>query len=465
MRCYAPFGLACLFLVGCSSSKPEPEPAAVQAPPEKDGTAVALEQALAMGEHALEVKDYGKAIERFSVAIRLDPANVTALRGRGEAYLHKGMLTEGIKDLAGVASREPKNDKAQKKVAGAYFLRARKHLAAGASAAAIADFNAAMEYMPGEAALYYLRGRCYFESGEKGKAAADFRKAVALDPGVKAEIAKQVPDFQWPEDAVTEAQRQYDLLLSAAWRTRMAFPESPDKVRWPALAKVNAYQNEVFALPVLGEGTFEQALGQVGMTFRSGSESVVRVLQVAGKKEAHVRFYDEGQRIALRGLPTDRMIDGRDYTLPPAHVFKVAGTVQYKTVAGGTNTIPVLEVIPGPKRPTDAEYSQALKEASQVRLNQDAARREEDSRRSRAEEAEAAQMKAKAKAKTEREAPAKAAAEAKKAEAAAAAKLSVAKDGLRATGDGFNYRQRLKALVKQYPDTKAAEEARRLLKE
>jgi tetratricopeptide (TPR) repeat protein len=84
-----------------------------------------------------------EAVADFTVAIRLDPKNASALNNRGLAYRKKGDLDAAIKDYTG-----------------------------------------AIELNPIYALAYNNRGYVFEAKGDKQAAAADFRRALALDPSL-----------------------------------------------------------------------------------------------------------------------------------------------------------------------------------------------------------------------------------------------------------------------------------------
>jgi tetratricopeptide (TPR) repeat protein len=96
---------------------------------------------LALGAACLEMRDYDKAIENFSKAIRLDPQNAEAYNLRGVAWKFKGQFDNMIRDCTEAIRIDPKF-----------------------------------------AAAYHNRGRAWRGKKEYDKAIADFTQATRVDP-------------------------------------------------------------------------------------------------------------------------------------------------------------------------------------------------------------------------------------------------------------------------------------------
>jgi len=120
------------------------------------------------GVACLAKKDFDRAIDEFSAAIRLDPKSA-------EAYHKRGWCSRQRRD----------------------FDRA------------IADFSKAIEL--GRGGSYADRGDTYFQSGDDGKALADIEKAIQVDPKndwaywVKSHIMRKKGDFRAAIDCLQKA--------------------------------------------------------------------------------------------------------------------------------------------------------------------------------------------------------------------------------------------------------------------
>ncbi len=165
--------------------------------------------------------------------------------------------------------------------------------------------------------------------------------------------------------------------------------------------------------------------------------------------------------ILLRGLPTKGLTDDTQAPSPRVPVFEVS-TGTYRTVAGGSKTVFVLEpfdmkeVQPHLDR-LNAERKAKLAAQQALRLQ----RQEEEERRNREEERKELEEKLRQeKRAAEREADRKRSP--KYREMMAGIKLRMAK--MVAKTDQAKYKQRLQELTKEYPETKAAGEAKAVLK-
>lgn len=188
------------------------------------------------------------------------------------------------------------------------------------------------------------------------------------------------------------------------------------------------------------------------------------VLQVLGDKRMLVTLHDldghdfgfGGQAkkravVYVTGISTAKLVDGKKVSLP--QLFKVTGTHRYETISGAVTTIFKLE--------PETEAEKTEREAAEQRAI--AAKRAEDEVKERRlreverkEASAAATKKAAEEDRRKAEAPAKA-------EAAARASLELTKELIRLAKDDL-VKQRLERVIKQYPDTEAAKEARILLK-
>jgi hypothetical protein len=148
-------------------------------------------------------------------------------------------------------------------------------------------------------------------------------------------------------------------------------------------------------------------------------------------------------------------------------VLEVKGTKRFTTAGGGTRTVFVVSPVTLPGLPTAEQYERAQKQAAALKEAEIAAKRA----RQEKEEAAAAEKRAKAKAervateakeKAEREA-AWAKEKAKREAERAAAKLKLIKELLRDDRNKDTAKRRLEELIKEYPDSEAAKEARKIL--
>jgi tetratricopeptide (TPR) repeat protein len=128
-----------------------------------------------LGYEALRRGDYDTAIARFGEAIRAEPANPEAYRGRGVAYGRKGRFDLAVGELTKAIQLDPTKPEAYTKRAGAYLFL-------GDYGRAIADCNDALRLDPGDETAYNNRGYGYLCQGKTQLAIADLSKAIRIDP-------------------------------------------------------------------------------------------------------------------------------------------------------------------------------------------------------------------------------------------------------------------------------------------
>ncbi len=180
-------------------------------------------------------KDYSKAIEHYSNAIKLNPQMVSAYNNRGAAYSDTGAYDCAIEDLSKAIELNPNDAKAYTNRGAAYSERSENdraiedlnkaitlnsnnakahnnrglaYLSIGAYDRAIEDLNKAIELDPNDAEAYNNRGNAYGGTGEIDHAIKDLNKAIELDPnnaeaynnrgiayGSKGEIDQAIADY------------------------------------------------------------------------------------------------------------------------------------------------------------------------------------------------------------------------------------------------------------------------------
>ncbi len=102
--CLILFTFVFLLISGCKSSNPVPQNNTLVS---QNENAIA---AINLGKNYYEQKNYDKAIEEFTKAIRLDPNNANAYISRSSVFVAKGEYRLGMKDLdyAIPLTRDPK---------------------------------------------------------------------------------------------------------------------------------------------------------------------------------------------------------------------------------------------------------------------------------------------------------------------------------------------------------------------
>jgi hypothetical protein len=151
--------------------------------------------------------------------------------------------------------------------------------------------------------------------------------------------------------------------------------------------------------------------------------------------------------LLVRGVSTKGIADGRELALP--QVFEVTGTHRYTTVGGGTKTVLVIQPVDERQLKVNLGKYFALRRQKHEAAATEEARRQEAKAKAEAE--------ARARAEVEEARKAKAAAE-----STAAFRLRAAKE-LLAEGKRDRAVEALNRLIKEYPDTKAGQESKKLL--
>lgn len=120
-------------------------------------------------------RDYDHAIQDFSEAIRLDPSDRSAYYNRGLAYLNKNDPDSAIRDSSEVIRLNP-ND------ASAYNNRGSAYDVKNDYDRAIQDFNQAIRLNPNVASTYNNRGNAFEHKEDPDRAIQDFDEAIHLHP-------------------------------------------------------------------------------------------------------------------------------------------------------------------------------------------------------------------------------------------------------------------------------------------
>jgi len=119
--------------------------------------------------------DYNRAIDRFTEALRLDPANGQYPYMRGRAYYVIGDYDQAIADFTAALRIEPNN-------ADFLLQRGLGYAGKGDLDRAIADYTAVIRIKPDTVVAFNNRGLAYTKKGDTDKAGADFTAAFRIDP-------------------------------------------------------------------------------------------------------------------------------------------------------------------------------------------------------------------------------------------------------------------------------------------
>jgi tetratricopeptide (TPR) repeat protein len=153
----------CLLVLLCPAS-------ALAAPPEK----VAADYWRG-GLTAMEKKDYQRAIELFTEAIRLIPKFTDAYISRGDAYRTTRAYDRAIADYTQALRLSPRNT-------DALVGRGMSHRKKRQLDKAIADYTEAIKIDPKGVNARYNRANAYKAQRDFARALADFQETLRLDP-------------------------------------------------------------------------------------------------------------------------------------------------------------------------------------------------------------------------------------------------------------------------------------------
>jgi serine/threonine-protein kinase len=126
------------------------------------------------GHKAFSDGDFQEAVECFSRAIRLRPNVSDVYRFRAYAYLEMGDRVRALNDLDQAIRLKPDD-------ARGYADRAAELYIQRQFDQAVADCDRALKLDPARADLLGLRGRCHADRGDSAAAFADFAAALAAD--------------------------------------------------------------------------------------------------------------------------------------------------------------------------------------------------------------------------------------------------------------------------------------------
>ena len=121
-------------------------------------------------------KDYAKAIEEFSEAIRLDPNYSKAYRYRGQTYFNIKQYDLAINDCTEALRIGPESAMAYQDRGSSYYFGKKQY------DLAIKDFTEATKIKPDHAMFYKYRGDCYRMTEQYELAIKDFTEAIRFEP-------------------------------------------------------------------------------------------------------------------------------------------------------------------------------------------------------------------------------------------------------------------------------------------
>jgi len=149
----------------------------------------AIEQAVKYWKNKDYSNAYDKAIEGFSIAIRLNPNDARGYFIRGATYREKDQYDQAIKDFEKALSLDPNFELAKQKLEKAKQMLQKTR--------AISDLTKAIKLNPNDAAAYRNRGYAYDNLYQYDKAISDFSEAIRLDPNNAEAYKSRGEVYSW----------------------------------------------------------------------------------------------------------------------------------------------------------------------------------------------------------------------------------------------------------------------------
>jgi tetratricopeptide (TPR) repeat protein len=145
--------------------------------------------------HAYEMRGYGEemlrqfghAVEDYTISLRLSPNNPTALEKRARTYSDLHQDDAAFADYSVLFPLSPN-------FAGAYCDRGSLYLRRKQYPDAIADFQTAIKDFPGFGIARYLLGVAHLRTGQAKLGAAEIAKVKAEMPAIVSDIHTWLPD-------------------------------------------------------------------------------------------------------------------------------------------------------------------------------------------------------------------------------------------------------------------------------
>jgi len=144
---------------------------------EKDGLDKKIDLYYCRGKAYLYKLDYVKAIDDFSIVLKLNPKITEIYHRRGDAYKGIKKYDLAIKDYNKVIKLEPKYSE----IFWVYYGRGISYAHTNNYPLAFEDFNKTIQFAPTFASVYRFRGLYYKDINEYEKAMKDFNKAIELE--------------------------------------------------------------------------------------------------------------------------------------------------------------------------------------------------------------------------------------------------------------------------------------------
>lgn len=286
------------------------------------------------GKVAFQAKDYASAIQNYSEALKLKPADARLFYNRGLAYYKLEDLDRALADFtetiniaptlyfawmnrANIYSRKNRfaeavadYDKAIALKSDDFLIwynRGIAHGRLGDSQSALRDLNEALRLQPYDGASYSARGDLFFTQGDLAAARADYKRALTIKPENKhaeqrlRELETVVSNDPVP-GIVVQPSNVDDKALSAlaglAISACFENGENEDGLRklaqssgWHAIGEQEIKKNSGPASSMVGGWTFDGVLGaQAIMQSRENVTPAVHVCSITSKLAASVEF-------------------------------------------------------------------------------------------------------------------------------------------------------------------------------
>jgi tetratricopeptide (TPR) repeat protein len=181
------------------------------------------------GNVLLNTRNYDRAIDDYTEAIRLNPKFVIGFNNRGLAYLRKGRIDRAIEEFDKAIRLNPRYAMALVNRGFAYQEKAQwdfdAYLAEGVyEDRAIRDLNEAIRLDPNNAAAFRYRGFVNARRQRYDHAIRDYGEAIRLDPNVAASFSGRAYALRFVgqyERAITDYRKALTLQLDDTTRNQV----------------------------------------------------------------------------------------------------------------------------------------------------------------------------------------------------------------------------------------------------
>lgn len=130
------------------------------------------------GLEQFEAKQFQEAAASFSVYLKKNPDDVTALYNRGLCYYESNDLNNAITDFKKVVALNSQNVNAKENLSNALFKRANIAYEKDDLESALADFDAYLALNPEDDVAMFNKGIIYSKTERKKEAVDEFTKAI-----------------------------------------------------------------------------------------------------------------------------------------------------------------------------------------------------------------------------------------------------------------------------------------------